>query len=93
MGYEEPAPNFQEAAKFQATLWLGEFRMAEKLLQKKMTLIQILFIAKCLGRCPDTSLKIYGLIATKSKNQQRMEQIFLINTLILCPIRRHSISI
>ena len=86
---EEPkAPNFQEAANFQATLWLGEFRRTGGEAISKENDPDANFIYRQMSRrCPDTSLeKFMDLIQNRARISREWNKFFDKYPIILCPI-------
>ena len=86
---EEPkAPNFQEAAKYQATLWLGEFRRTggEAISKENDPDANFIYSQMC-RRCPDTSLeKFMDSLQNRAKISREWNKFFDQYPIILCPI-------
>ena len=86
---EQPrAPNFQEAAKFQATLWLGEFRRTGGEAIKKENDPDANFIFEQMSRrCPDTSLESFmDALQNRARISRNWNKFFDEYPLILCPV-------
>ena len=86
---EEPkAPNFQEAANFQATLWLGEFRRTGGEAISKENDPDSNFIYNQMSRrCPDTSLeKFMDSLQQRARISREWNKFFDKYPIILCPI-------
>ena len=86
---EEPeAPDFSEAAKFQAALWLGEFRRTGGEAIKKENDPDASFIYDQMSRrCPDTSLDNFmDALQQRVKISRDWNRFFDKYPLILCPI-------
>ena len=86
---EEPeAPDFSEAAKFQAALWLGEFRRTGGEAIKKENDPDACFIYDQMSRrCPDTSLDNFmDALQQRAKISRDWNKFFDKYPLILCPI-------
>lgn len=86
---EEPeAPDFQEAAKFQAALWLGEFRRAGGEAIKKENDPDANFIYDQMSRrCPDTSLENFmDALQNRARISRDWNNFFDNYPLILCPV-------
>ena len=86
---EEPkSPNFQEAAKFQATLWLGEFRRTGGEAITKENDPDSNFIYNQMSRrCPDTSLeKFMDSLQQRARISREWNKFFDQYPIILCPI-------
>ena len=86
---EEPeAPDFSEAAKFQAALWLGEFRRTGGEAIKKENDPDASFIYDQMSRrCPDTSLDNFmDALQQRAKISRDWNKFFDKYPLILCPI-------
>jgi amidase len=86
---EEPeAPDFSEAAKFQAALWLGEFRRTGGEAIKKEKDPDASFIYDQMSRrCPDTSLSNFmDALQQRAKISRDWNKFFDKYPLILCPI-------
>ena len=86
---EEPkAPNFQEAAKFQATLWLGEFRRTGgEAITKENDPDSNFIYSQMSRRCPDTSLeKFMDSLQQRARISREWNKFFDQYPIILCPI-------
>ena len=86
---EEPkAPNFQEAAKFQATLWLGEFRRTGgETITKENDPDSNFIYSQMSRRCPDTSLeKFMDSLQQRARISREWNKFFDQYPIILCPI-------
>ena len=86
---EEPkAPNFQEAAKFQATLWLGEFRRTGgEAITKENDPDSNFIYSQMSRRCPDTSLeKFMDSLQQRARISREWNKFFDQHPIILCPI-------
>ena len=86
---EEPkAPDFSEAAKFQATLWLSEFRRTGGEAIKKENDPDANFIYdQMTRRCPDTSLDSFmDALQQRAKISREWNTFFDKYPLILCPV-------
>ena len=86
---EEPkAPNFQEAAKFQATLWLGEFRRTGgEAISKEDDPDSNFIYSQMSRRCPDTSLeKFMDSLQNRARISREWNKFFDQYPIILCPI-------
>jgi amidase len=86
---EQPkAPDFQEAAKFQATLWLGEFRRTGGEAIKKENDPDANFIFEQMSRrCPDTSLESFmDALQNRARISRNWNKFFDEYSLILCPV-------
>ena len=86
---EEPeAPDFSEAAKFQAALWLGEFRRTGGEAIKKENDPDANFIYDQMSRrCPDTSLDNFmDALQQRAKISRDWNRFFDKYPLMLCPI-------
>ena len=86
---EEPkAPNFQEAANYQATLWLGEFRRTggEVISKENDPDANFIYSQMC-RRCPDTSLeKFMDSLQNRARISREWNKFFDQYPIILCPI-------
>ena len=86
---EEPkAPNFQEAANYQATLWLGEFRRTggEAISKENDPDANFIYNQMC-RRCPDTSLeKFMDSLQNRARISREWNKFFDLYPIILCPI-------
>ena len=86
---EEPkSPNFQEAANYQATLWLGEFRRTggEAINKENDPDANFIYSQMC-RRCPDTSLeKFMDSLQNRAKISREWNKFFDKYPVILCPI-------
>ena len=86
---EEPkAPNFQEAANYQATLWLGEFRRTggEVISKENDPDANFIYSQMC-RRCPDTSLeKFMDSLQNRARISREWNKFFDQYPVILCPI-------
>ena len=86
---EEPkAPNFQEAANFQATLWLGEFRRTggEAISRENDPDANFIY-SQMSKRCPDTSIeKFMDSLQHRGRISREWNKFFDKYPLILCPI-------
>jgi len=86
---EEPkAPNFQEAANFQATLWLGEFRRTggEAIIRENDPDSNFIY-SQMSRRCPDTSLeKFMDSLQNRARISREWNKFFDQYPIILCPI-------
>ena len=86
---EEPkAPNFQEAANYQATLWLGEFRRTggEAISKENDPDANFIYSQMC-RRCPDTSLeKFMDSLQNRARISREWNKFFDQYPIILCPI-------
>ncbi len=86
---EEPkAPNFQEAAKFQATLWLGEFRRTGgEAITKENDPDSNFIYSQMSRRCSDTSLeKFMDSLQQRARISREWNKFFDQYPIILCPI-------
>ena len=86
---EEPkAPNFQEAAKFQATLWLGEFRRTGgEAITKENDPDSNFIYSQMSRRCPDTSLeKFMDSLQQRARISREWNKFLDQYPIILCPI-------
>ena len=86
---EEPkSPNFQEAANFQAILWLGEFRRTGGVAISKENDPDANFIySQMCRRCPDTSLeKFMDSLQNRARISREWNKFFDQYPIILCPI-------
>ena len=86
---EEPkAPNFLEAAKFQATLWLGEFRRTGgEAITKENDPDSNFIYSQMSRRCPDTSLeKFMDSLQQRARISREWNKFFDQYPIILCPI-------
>ena len=86
---EEPkAPNFQEAANFQATLWLGEFRRTGgEAISKENDPDSNFIYSQMSRRCPDTSLeKFMDSLQQRARISREWNKFFDKYPIILCPI-------
>ena len=86
---EEPkAPNFQEAANYQATLWLGEFRRTGGEAIRRENDPDANFIYSQMSkRCPDTSIeKFMDSLQHRGRISREWNKFFDKYPLILCPI-------
>ncbi len=86
---EEPnAPDFQEAAKYQATLWLGEFRRTGGEAIKKENDPDANFIYDQMSRrCPNTSLENFmDALQNRARISRDWNKFFDNYPLILCPV-------
>ena len=86
---EEPkAPNFQEAAKIQATLWLGEFRRTGgEAITKENDPDSNFIYSQMSRRCPDTSLeKFMDSLQNRARISREWNKFFDQYPIILCPI-------
>ena len=86
---EEPkAPNFQEAANFQATLWLGEFRRTGgKAISEENDPDSNFIYNQMSRRCPDTSLeKFMDSLQQRARISREWNKFFDQYPIILCPI-------
>ncbi len=86
---EEPkAPNFLEAAKFQATLWLGEFRRTGgEAITKENDPDSNFIYSQMSRRCPDTSLeKFMDSLQKRARISREWNKFFDQYPIILCPI-------
>ena len=86
---EEPkAPNFQEAANYQATLWLGEFRRTGGEAIRRENDPDANFIYSQMSkRCPDTSIeKFMDSLQNRGRISREWNKFFDKYPLILCPI-------
>ncbi|MDC1209342.1 amidase [Pseudomonadota bacterium] len=86
---EEPeAPDFQEAAKFQAALWLGEFRRTGGEAIKKENDPDANFIYEQMTRrCPNTSLDNFmDALQNRAKIGRNWNSFFDKYPLMLCPM-------
>ncbi len=86
---EEPkAPNFLEAAKFQATLWLGEFRRTGgEAITKENDPDSNFIYCQMSRRCPDTSLeKFMDSLQQRARISREWNKFFDQYPIILCPI-------
>ncbi len=86
---EEPkSPNFQEAANYQATLWLGEFRRTggEAISKENDPDANFIYSQMC-RRCPDTSLeKFMDSLQNRARISREWNKFFDQYPIILCPI-------
>ncbi len=86
---EEPkSPNFQEAANYQATLWLGEFRRTggEAIRKENDPDANFIYSQMC-RRCPDTSLeKFMDSLQNRARISREWNEFFDKYPIILCPI-------
>ena len=86
---EEPqAPDFQEAAKFQATLWLGEFRRTggDAIKKENDPDANFIFSQMC-RRCPDTSIESFmDALQNRARISRDWNKFFDEYPLILCPV-------
>ena len=86
---EEPkSPNFQEAANYQATLWLGEFRRTggEAISKENDPDANFIYSQMC-RRCPDTSLeKFMDTLQNRARISREWNKFFDQYPIILCPI-------
>ncbi len=86
---EEPkAPNFQEAANFQATLWLGEFRRTGgEAIRKENDPDSNFIYSQMSRRCPDNSLeKFMDSLQQRARISREWNKFFDKYPIILCPI-------
>ena len=86
---EQPkAPDFEEAAKFQATLWLGEFRRTGGEAIKRENDPDANFIFDQMSRrCPDTSLESFmDALQNRARISRNWNKFFDEYPLILCPV-------
>ncbi len=86
---EEPkAPNFQEAAKFQATLWLGEFRRTGgEAITKENDPDSNFIYSQMSRRCPETNLeKFMDSLQQRARISREWNKFFDQYPIILCPI-------
>ncbi len=86
---EEPkAPNFQEAANYQATLWLGEFRRTGGEAIRRENDPDANFIYSQMSkRCPDTSIeKFMDSLQHRARISREWNKFFDQYPIILCPI-------
>ena len=86
---EEPkAPNFQEAANFQANLWLGEFRRTggEAISEENDPDSNFIY-SQMSRRCPDNSLeKFMDSLQQRARISREWNKFFDKYPIILCPI-------
>ena len=85
---ETKAPDFQEAAKYQAALWLGEFRRTGGEIIKKENDPDASFIYDQMSRrCPNTSLENFmDALQNRARISREWNKFFDQYPLILCPI-------
>ena len=86
---EEPkAPNFQKAANFQATLWLGEFRRTGgEAIRKENDPDSNFIYSQMSRRCPDNSLeKFMDSLQQRARISREWNKFFDKYPIILCPI-------